>query len=128
MGKDAIKTVAGLVVIALIVVATFLYGNAQRQAQIRHDQDVKNQQTASGSPQTAASATPKSTPTPAVAKGPSDGVAVAKTPAAGATSGLPATGPSGLPLVAIGAMVVSYGLWRRSRRNVLAAVRATPRS
>ncbi|MDB5178920.1 MAG: hypothetical protein JWN01_863 [Patescibacteria group bacterium] len=46
MKGDTAKTLVGLVIIGLIVVATFIYGNAQRQAQLRHDQDVKKQQDA----------------------------------------------------------------------------------
>lgn len=44
MSRDTVKTLAGLLVIGVIVVATFLYGNAQRQSQLKHDQTVKNQQ------------------------------------------------------------------------------------
>jgi hypothetical protein len=44
--RDTVKTLAGLVIIAIIVVATFLYGNSQRQAQLKHDQQVKQQQQA----------------------------------------------------------------------------------
>ena len=43
MNRDTLKTLAGLVVIGFIVVATFLYGNAQRQSQNKHDQEVKQQ-------------------------------------------------------------------------------------
>ncbi len=43
MTRDAVKTIIGLVIIAAIVVATFLYGNAQRKAQVNHDQAAKQQ-------------------------------------------------------------------------------------
>ena len=46
MKRDTVKTLAGLIIIGGIVVATFLYGNSQRQAQLAHDQDVKKQQEA----------------------------------------------------------------------------------
>ncbi len=46
MKRDTVKTIAGLIIIGGIVVATFLYGNSQRQAQLAHDQQVKQQQTA----------------------------------------------------------------------------------
>lgn len=39
-----VKTVGAIVVIGIIVVATFLYGNQQRQLQVRRDQDVRRQQ------------------------------------------------------------------------------------
>jgi cytoskeletal protein RodZ len=65
MTRDAVKTVIGLCVIAAIVVATFLYGNAQRRSQLKHDQVVKQQQdkaTVSAAPTTGtASNTPKVT-------------------------------------------------------------------
>lgn len=44
MNRDTVKTLAGLVIIGVIVVATFLYGNAQRQNQLKHDANVKQQQ------------------------------------------------------------------------------------
>src|SRR5258708_4814973 len=51
MKRDTVKTLAGLLVIAVIVVATFMYGNAQRQSQLKHDQDVKRQQDAKSAEQ-----------------------------------------------------------------------------
>ncbi|HUD11578.1 MAG TPA: hypothetical protein VMS08_04145 [Candidatus Saccharimonadia bacterium] len=47
--RDTVKTLAGLVIIAAIVVATFVYGNTQRQSQLKHDQQIKLQQQASAS-------------------------------------------------------------------------------
>lgn len=63
MKRDTVKTLAGLVVIAIIVIATFMYGNAQRQSQLKHDQDVKNQQEAKVAAQTskAPAANPQTT-------------------------------------------------------------------
>lgn len=55
MNRDTVKTLAGLVIIAVIVVATFLYGNAQRQNQLKHDANVSKQQ-AAASPSASASA------------------------------------------------------------------------
>jgi LPXTG-motif cell wall-anchored protein len=66
MSRDTVKTLSGLLVIGAIVVATFLYGNAQRQSQLKHDQAVKNQQAstqqqgADASPSSSASAAPAS--------------------------------------------------------------------
>jgi LPXTG-motif cell wall-anchored protein len=51
MKRDTVKTLAGLLVIGVIVVATFLYGNAQRRSQLKHDQDVKRQQDAKSAEQ-----------------------------------------------------------------------------
>jgi len=59
MKRDTVKTLAGLVVIAAIVVATFAYGNAQRQKQIKHDQDVKAQQASKATALPSASSTAK---------------------------------------------------------------------
>lgn len=44
MSRDLLKTIGGLALIAAIVVATFLYGNKQRQEQVRRDQEIKQQQ------------------------------------------------------------------------------------
>jgi LPXTG-motif cell wall-anchored protein len=49
--RDTVKTLAGLLVIAVIVVATFMYGNAQRQSQLKHDKQVKAQQDAKAAEQ-----------------------------------------------------------------------------
>jgi hypothetical protein len=62
--RDTIKTLAGLVIIAVIVVATFLYGNAQRQSQLKHDQQVKKQQQATANPHVVAKANTSATATP----------------------------------------------------------------
>jgi cobalamin biosynthesis Mg chelatase CobN len=51
MKRDTVKTLAGLLIIGIIVVATFLYGNAQRQSQLRRDEDAKKQQQAKANDQ-----------------------------------------------------------------------------
>ena len=144
MKRDTIKTIAGLVIIGGIVVATFLYGNAQRQAQLAHDQDVKKQQEAKAQEQ-AKVASPSVAPATGTT---SSNTAPVKTPAsntiqgstaatggtvAGATSTTPTTGGTATPLPntgpgtagmlglsAIGVMALAV---RRSRRAVLAAAR-----
>ncbi len=110
MNRDTVKTLIGLVIIGGIVVATFMYGNSQRQAQLKHDQDVKKQQTAA-SPSTDASATPvattpASTATPATPKptvvptatpkaaSPSANTAPVKSPATNTLQGSGGTGNS----------------------------------
>ena len=45
MNRDILKTIFGIFVIGLIVVATFLYGNKQRQDQLRKDNEAKQAQT-----------------------------------------------------------------------------------
>jgi len=135
MKRDTLKTIVGLVIIGLIVVVTFLYGNAQRQAQLRHDQDVKRQQQQSeakttaqpsvstAQPKTAAPATNPAKPPTAAATPPS---ATATTPTTGATNStkIPDTGASEnalIPLTLLGLAI--YGL-RRSRRSLALAVRS----
>ena len=120
MKRDSIKTAVGLVIIAGIVVATFLYGNAQRQTQIRHDQDVKNQQAkataALPAASTSASAKPSAKPsaTPAAKLAVTDGAA--------SPSVIPDTGPTENGLVGLAAIVFATVLWRKSRAGVLKTV------
>jgi hypothetical protein len=91
MSRDLVKTVVGLVLIGLIMVATFLYGNKQRQDQLRSDQEAKQAQTRSSS--TPQISSPASTSTD---QAPSGGTAAVVKPTvndlqsgANATSGLP---------------------------------------
>lgn len=44
MNRDLLKTAGGIIIIGAIIVATFLYGNQQRQEQVRRDQEVEQQQ------------------------------------------------------------------------------------
>jgi cytoskeletal protein RodZ len=67
--RDTVKTFAGLVIIALIVVATFVYGNSQRQSQLKHDQQVKQQQASVSGQSPAASTKPSVAPTVASSAG-----------------------------------------------------------
>jgi LPXTG-motif cell wall-anchored protein len=152
MKRDTAKTIVGLVIIAGIVVATFMYGNSQRQAQLKHDQEVKDQQVAkatsspnaaqpTASPQQVAKAasTSKQTTNTAPVETPSansiQGSQTAASPAPAASPGavasatttpLPQTGPSSTLSGAAGVavLIVSAYLWRRSKRSVLAAARA----
>jgi uncharacterized protein HemX len=120
LNKDLIKTGGAVLLIAVIVVATFLYGNSQRQEQVRKDQAAKQEQerkaneeqTAQNTAQpaddnTAASATP--TQTSASTPSPS------KTPSTGGELGylIPAT-----------ALLVGYRMSRRSKQAVLQALRS----
>lgn len=43
LNRDFLKTLGGILIIGAIVVATFLYGNQQRQEQIRKDEQAKQQ-------------------------------------------------------------------------------------
>src|SRR5665213_3409768 len=44
MNRDVLTTVGGLILVGVVVVATFLYGNQQRQAQLRQQQTTQKQQ------------------------------------------------------------------------------------
>lgn len=117
--RDSVKTAIGLLIIGGIVVATFLYGNSQRQAQLRHDQELQNQQTkaASASPSVSASASAsaklKPTPTPAVVNG-----------AGTAPSVIPDTGATQDGLIGLAAIVTAGLYWRQSQVRVRQAARA----
>lgn len=138
MNRDGIKTIIGLLVIGLIIVATFLYGNHQRQAQLRHDEDLKRQQTASQTaPQTAPQATttpvmsktspqasvPSSTPNPIQGQGnavtaPQTGGSALST----ATTTTPRTGADAMVPIALLALIISGVYYVRSRREVVFAL------
>jgi len=144
MKRDTVKTLAGLVVIAAIVVATFAYGNAQRQNQLKHDQDVKNQQAKATNTLPSASSTPKPSTSAAPSGSTASNTAPVKSPSsnsiqggqvAGTQSNIPQTGGTGAnaPLPDTGspvagvvgfAAVVTSWLWlRRSKRALFAAAR-----
>jgi len=92
MKRDTVKTLVGLVIIGGIVVATFLYGNSQRQAQLAHDQDVKKQQAvnsqaaANVSPTASVAPSQTATPTPAPAASTNQQVASNTAPVKSPTS------------------------------------------
>lgn len=114
MKRDSVKTAVGLFIIAGIVVATFLYGNSQRQAQLRHDQDVKNEQAKATATSPSASATvkPAASPTPVIVDG-----------APTRPSVIPDTGARESGLIGLAAITFASVLWRASRARVLRAVR-----
>jgi hypothetical protein len=127
MKSDTVKTLAGLGVITLIVVATFFYGNSQRQAQLKKSTAVTASpgasakptatMTPSASPKSSSSAKPSATPasTPVIQDGAVNSAATA----------MPATGPEEalLPVLAIASISVAFVAYRNSRRGVLAAQR-----
>jgi LPXTG-motif cell wall-anchored protein len=136
MNRDTLKTILGLIVIVLIVVATFLYGNAQRQAQLKRDQEVKQQQTAQTSTSPAASAsTSAGTSNTAPVSSPTanniQGGQPSQPPTGGSTSstsvnssGIPDTGSSSVAAAGLLALASAFAYWRRSRRAVMVAVRS----
>jgi len=148
MKRDTIKTIAGLVIIGGIVVATFLYGNAQRQAQLAHDQDVKKQQEVKAQEQakvaspsvapatgtTSSNTAPVKTPASNTIQGSTTATTGGTGTVAGAASTTPTTGGTAAPLpetgpglagmlgvTSIGVMALAV---RRSRRAMLAAARS----
>ena len=116
MKRDSVKTAVGLVIIGGIVVATFLYGNAQRQSQLRQDQAIKTQQAkeAAASPSVSASASvkPTSAPAPAVIDGGQVGPTV-----------IPDTGATENGLFGLTAIALAGILWRESKTRVRQSVR-----
>lgn len=151
MKRDTVKTLAGLIIIGGIVVATFLYGNSQRQAQLKHDQDVKKQQEAKTQEQAKAAqpsstatsgaqanTAPVSSPTSnsiqgSTAQSPTPKTTATPTPAAvsttvpvtgGSGSPLPDTGPEMAGMLGLGSITAMVIAVRGSRRSLLKAARA----
>ena len=139
MKRDTVKTIAGLIIIVGIVVATFMYGNAQRQKQLAEDQKAKQQQEAtaqqqaksvspSASPKASATPKPNATatkaPTATAAPKGAGVVAGTTTPVTGGTgASLPDTGPETIGMVGLSAIGVMALAVRRSRRAMLEAAR-----
>jgi len=132
---DTLKTVAGLIIIGGIVVATFWYGNAQRQTQLAHDREVKQQQqakaqaqakTATSSPTASAqaAATPTATPAAKASATPQPTAAPATVPVTGGSgANLPDTGPEMAGVVGLSSIGVMLVAVRRSRQALLKAAR-----
>ncbi len=132
MKRDTLKTIAGLIIIGLIVVVTFLYGNAQRQDQNRRDQAAKqaqqqkanaqaNKSTPSSQaaqpqaqPKVAASTPPATTPTPTATSVPDTG---------GTNSTMPDTGAGETALIPVSLILLGLFYLRRSRKALAVAVR-----
>jgi hypothetical protein len=83
MSKDLIKTIGAVVLIGIIVVATFLYGNQQRQTQLRRDQQAKQEHERKAEESTNQSATQGTT-----------GTAPVQTPSQSTNSGLQSPQPA----------------------------------
>lgn len=114
LNQDLLKTVGGLLLIGVIVVATFLYGNRQRQAQIRDDQTATEQ--SEQAPQTDEN-------TPVEEEAPAPAAPAPTAPAAEpAPTRTPETGAS--DLIPLALLTAAYWAHRRSRRQLQAA-RAT---
>jgi hypothetical protein len=147
MKRDTLKTLAGLIIIVGIVVATFMYGNSQRQKQLAEEQKAKQQQETAAQQQ-AKSVSPSTTPTPnasavkptptkapvaapgkptATPKAGSGGTVAGTTttPVTGGTgTSLPDTGPEAVGMVGLSAIGVMALAVRRSRRAMVEAARS----
>ena len=131
MNREVLTTIGGLIVVGAVVVATFLYGNHQHQADLRHDQDVQRQQQAQQSEQKSASqqsGSSGSSQQPAVQKPSSDNQTALqggqKSTATIQTSQptpteTPKTGGSTSGIVGALAMAVAGELYRRSRKQIV---------
>ncbi len=141
--RQTIKTIIGVLVIGLIVVATFLYGNKQRQDQLRRDSEAKSkaQQTASATvtptPQLTTSSTdqapggataPVPKPTGSDLQYSTTTIAAAATDAAAkAPTTIPDTGAADLslaPFTALLMLAMAYSLKTSKSRLRQAALRA----
>ena len=108
MNKDLLRTIGGILVIGGIVVATFLYGNQQRQEQVRQDQ---------AQTQTEEQAAPEEPAKPKV-------VSQQPTPGAPAANGQtqPVTTPETGSELAVAfplGLLIMFGRWHRSSQLAL---------
>lgn len=105
--KETLKTIGGVVLIAVIVVATFLYGNKQRQEQLRQQQAQQNTQSQQQVKSPGAGSV--NTPAPTTA-----------TPPSGTT---PQTGGEMAYLLPLAALIGLYQLNRYQASKVHSALR-----
>lgn len=137
MSRETLQTIFGLCIIVIIVTATFLYGNAQRQSQLKRDQNLTSQQTtspaassavsnssnASSGPNTAPVSSPSAnTIQGSKASGTSVPAVAAATPTPAGTP-IPDTGGGWIGVIGLGSVAVLALTWIKSRRAVLAAIR-----
>lgn len=116
MNRDLIKTIAGILLVGLIVVATYLYGNHQSQLQQQKDQASRQSQQQVAQNTTPAKPTPtpaKPAPAPVAAPQPQP----TSMPQTGASTPLPQTGGLSSVMPAL-ALVGGVELYRRSRRSL----------
>lgn len=114
MKRDSVKTGLGLIVIGGIVVATYLYGNQQREAQLKQDQTVRQQE---------AKVTPKASAPVVTPQTKPSAVPVVASDGAGSPTVIPDTGAGELGMLAGGIVIASSALLSRSRRRLTSAIR-----
>lgn len=151
MKKDILTTIGGLVAVGLIVVATFLYGNHQRQQQLRTQEKPQTAQqaqpkqsqdknkpapqtsdTSQGKPQQPSTVKPSPDNQTGLQGGSKPGSGSATQPTPNDAHSQPATptgpqaladtGGEALPVLAAGAMALLYQVWRRSRLSLSRAL------
>lgn len=123
MKRDTLKTIAGLVIIGLIVVVAFLYGNAQRQDQNRKNQTANQTQQKKASTQTNGSITSSQVAQPKVAATTPPTTTASVPDTGGTNASIPDTGPTEDALIPVTLLAVGLFYLRRSRRALAAAVR-----
>lgn len=130
MRRDSLKTFGAIVLILIIVGVTFWYGNRQRQAQVKGDQQSAQQQAKKPATNTTQVVKPTSTP---VAKANPEPTPVAKssaapTPAPAVTTPAPAatpqTGGSLEIILPLAALAVAFRV-KRSSVQMLKRAHAT---
>jgi cytoskeletal protein RodZ len=121
VNRDTLKTIGGLVVIAVIIVGAFLYGNAQHQNQVRQDQNTKQQASQSTSPesnagnvgQAPAKPSAQATPNPLQASAASTSPSPAVESGKGGVTQTPQTGAAD-ELLPLAVLTAAWVLYRRS--------------
>ncbi len=130
MNRESLKTLGAVALIGIIVVATFLYGNQQRQKQLRHDQQVALNSPKPSENRAAigvASPTPTKTPVKSAATPTptTSGVSVSANVGGGSLpNSTPSTGGEVNYLLPIALIVGLYQVWVRSRKDLRQAVSA----
>ncbi|HUC19966.1 MAG TPA: hypothetical protein VMR98_00530 [Candidatus Polarisedimenticolaceae bacterium] len=131
MNRNVLTTIGGLILVGVVVVGTFLYGDQQRQKQLKSDQAAaKQEQTV----QPAAAATAP-TPSPAASTDKNKPKSAVKPPtpsaqpAAGATAAAPPpiaetpkTGSGLVNVLAVSVIAIVFAVYRRSRKFMLRQV------
>jgi cytoskeletal protein RodZ len=119
MNRDILKTAGGIVLIGVIIVATFLYGNRQRQVQLQQkNQATKQQQQQQTSNQT--KQPPKVAQNNSTAPGNSESGAPATTQSAPTST--PATGSSTWVVLPLGLIVALYQIRKTTKRSLRAQI------
>lgn len=106
MRKDLIKTVLGVVLVGLVIVATYLYGNHQTQVQKQKEQSLQQARSSTSQNQ--------SQPAPASKPASKATAPVTQTPAQPQPSTMPQTGGV-LSVLPILLMILAVRLYLRSR-------------